>query len=147
MNADEYLKSRLDNQIDWYDQKSVSSQRWYKRLRVSEFVLAAFIPLLAGLITTHWSVQVIVGLVGVTIAIITASLGLYQFEQHWIEYRALCESLRKEKYVFLTRTAPYNKSEEDNLALLVQRVETLVSKENTNWAQSIIKSPEKTTNG
>jgi hypothetical protein len=142
MNAEEYIESRLDDQIDWYDRKSLANQRWHKRLRMSEFILAALIPFLSGFITAHWSIQVIVGLVGVAIAIIAASLGLYQFEQNWIQYRTTWESLRKEKYLFLTCTEPYNESAEGNLALLVQRVESMVSKENTNWAQYMMKSKE-----
>ena len=58
--------------------------------------------------TFHGSIQIVVGLIGVGIAIITAILGLYQFEQNWIEYRTICESLKKEKYLFLTKTEPYN---------------------------------------
>lgn len=87
----------------------------------------------------------VVGLIGVGIAIITASLGLYQFEQNWIEYRTTCESLKKEKYLFLTKTEPYDAVDE-NLALLVRRVEMLVSKENTNWAQYTMKPKEESEN-
>jgi hypothetical protein len=39
---------RLEDQIHWYDQKSASCRRWYKRLKVSEIALAAVIPLLAA---------------------------------------------------------------------------------------------------
>lgn len=147
MNADEYLKNRLDDQINWYDRKSQSNQKWHKRLRITEFVLAACIPFLSGYMSIHGTVQIVVGLIGVGIAIITASLGLYQFEQNWIEYRTTCESLKKEKYLFLTKTEPFNATDDENLALLVQRVETLVSKENTNWAQYMMKPKEECTNG
>ncbi len=131
MNADEYLKNRLDDQIAWYDRKSQSNQKFCKRLRITEFVLAAFIPFLSGFMSLHGSIQIVVGLIGVGIAIITASLGLYQFEQNWIEYRTTCESLKKEKYLYLTKIEPYDKDDE-RFALLVRRVETLISKENTN---------------
>lgn len=147
MNADEYLKNRLDDQIGWYDRKSQFNQRFYKRLRIAEFVLAAFIPFLSGYMSLHGSIQIIVGLIGVGIAIITASFGLYQFEENWIEYRTTCESLKKEKYLFLTKTEPYNANDDETLALLVQRVETLVSKENTNWAQYMMKPKEECENG
>jgi hypothetical protein len=58
-------------------------------------------------------------------------------QEHWIEYRATAESLRKEKFLFLTQTEPYDK--DAAFHLLVQRVEALLSKENTDWAQSIMK--------
>jgi len=42
--------------------------------------------------------------------------------------------------LFLTQTEPYDK--DDAFHLLVQRVEALLSKENTDWAQSMTKPPK-----
>lgn len=47
MEIDEYIKSRVDDQINWYDQKSASCQRKYKLTQTIEIVLAALIPLLS----------------------------------------------------------------------------------------------------
>lgn len=46
---DEYLNDRLNNQIDWYDGKSQTNQKWFKRLRLLEIIAAAIIPFLAGI--------------------------------------------------------------------------------------------------
>ena len=100
------------------------------------------IPFLAGYADSIGWIQVAVGMFGVCIAVITATLGLSQFQENWIEYRTTCESLRKERYMFLTKTEPYNGDEAGAFAFLVQRVETLVSKENTNWAQYMMKPTE-----
>lgn len=51
MEQNTYIKERLDDQIAWYDQKSQSNQKWYKRLRVIELIAAASIPFLAAYIT------------------------------------------------------------------------------------------------
>ena len=58
----------------------------------------------------------------------------------WIEYRATAESLRKEKFLFLAQTEPYDK--DDAFDLLVQRVEALLSNKNTDWAQSMMNPPK-----
>lgn len=144
MDAEEYIKQRLDDQIAWYDRKSVSSQRWFKRLRITEFIAAATIPFLAAYLAPELpATKVVIGVLGVVIAVITATLGLYQFQEHWIEYRTTCESLKKEKYLFLTSSEPYDDADEAaRLQLLVQRVETLISKENTNWAQYMMRQKE-----
>jgi len=42
--------------------------------------------------------------------------------------------------LFLAQTEPYEK--DDAFDLLVQRVEALLSKENTDWAQSMLKPPK-----
>jgi len=141
MNAEEYIKQRLEDQIGWYDRKSKASQRMFKGLRLAEIILAALIPLVAGLTADSiWSWSTLTALLGASVAILAAVLALYQYQEHWIEYRTTSESLKKEKYLFLTKTEPYNG--ENAFETLVQRVETLVSKENTNWAQYMMK-PDK----
>jgi hypothetical protein len=62
---------------------------------------------------------------------------LLHLQERWIEYRATAESLRREKFLFLTQTEPYDK--DDAFHLLVQRVEALLSKETTERAQSMLK--------
>jgi len=43
-----YLKERLEDQIDWYDRKSISNQKSFKRLQVLIIVASATIPFLSG---------------------------------------------------------------------------------------------------
>lgn len=133
MEQDEYLKNRLDNQIDWYDKKSIRNQKCFKFLQVSSIIAATTIPFLSGYITeTSIILKVSIGLLGLIVAAITAVLGCYKFQENWLEFRTTCESLKHEKYLFLTRTDPYHG--EQHFQLLVQRVEGLISKENTNWS-------------
>lgn len=144
MNAEEYLAQRVDDQIEWYDRKSLFNQRWAKRLRLVEFIAAALIPFFAAYVTWY-GIQAVVGLLGVVVAVITATVSFCQFQEHWIEYRTTCESLKKEKYLYLTASEPYEGDEEARFHLLVQRVETLISKENTNWAQYMMRPKKETT--
>ncbi len=37
--------ARLEDQIDWYDSKSISHQIWYRRLKVISTASAALVPL------------------------------------------------------------------------------------------------------
>jgi hypothetical protein len=142
MNQENYLQERLDDQIDWYDRKSIWNQRWYKRLQLLVFIAAATIPFLSGYIDEKlpW-IQYVIGLLGMIIAATTAILGLYNFQENWIKYRTTCESLKKEKYRYLTNVTPYGG--EDSFTLLVERVEGLISKENTDWAQQLQNAKEK----
>lgn len=136
MNESEYLKDRLTNQIYWYDRKSQWNQKWFKRLQVFQLVAAAVIPFLSGYISTdtpNFWIKISIGLIGVLIAGSGAVVGLYKFQENWMEYRTTCESLRHEKYLFLTKIEPYDT--EKPFELLVKRVEAQISKENSNWAQ------------
>ncbi|MEN8175826.1 MAG: SLATT domain-containing protein [Pseudomonadota bacterium] len=48
MDENDYITRRVDDQIAWYDNKSVWNQRIYKRLRIIEILCASTIPLIAG---------------------------------------------------------------------------------------------------
>ena len=141
MDAAEYIAQRLDNQIEWYDRKSLSNQYWYKRLRMTQFVAAALIPFFTAYLSEIPMTKFVVGVFGVAIAVVTAALDLYRFQEHWIEYRTTCESLKKEKFLFLANSGPYGSGSVAMFQLLVQRVEALISKEHSNWAQ-YVRQPE-----
>src|SRR5207245_9214987 len=82
-----------------------------------------------------------VGCLDVIIALISGLLSLYRLQQLWIQYRTTCESLKHEKYLYLTKTEPYDG--EDRFPVLVQRVESLISKEHSKWVQYFSSIQEK----
>jgi Protein of unknown function (DUF4231) len=122
---------RLEDQIRWYDLKSVSNMHWYKRLKVSEIASAAIIPFLAA---SHFPRAILVtGILGVLVTVFEGMLQLNQYHENWIRYRSTCESLRHEKYIYLAGAGPYAAVEKPR-ALLAERVEALVSQEHAKWA-------------
>jgi len=141
MDEPKYIKERLDDQIDWYSQKSKTSQNWFKALRTIEILAAATIPFLAGYVTgTEPELKIIIGLLGIVIALVAGFISLNKFQEIWIEYRTTSETLKHHKYLYLTQSSPYNT--EDAFQVLVQTVEALISKENSNW-NNYIKQTEK----
>ena len=139
-NSSVNLEDRLDEQIRWYSAKSQWNQRWFKRLRLLEFALAALIPFLIGLGRYFPSAEntslFLVGLLGVVIAVITGAIGLYRFQENWLQYRVSAEILKREKYFYLMRTACYrDESDEEAFNLLKERVESLLGEKNQNWTQ------------
>ena len=142
MNEEEYISSRVDDQIDWYDKKSKKAQCWFKWLRGAEILSAAAIPIIAGFAKEPFPVTLVVGLLGALIAVLTSIVSLNQFQENWTEYRTTCESLKHEKFLFLTNAEPYH--EEEPFRLFVQRVESLISKENSAWSQYTQAALEKT---
>ncbi len=132
MDEDTYLKERLENQIAWLSGKSAWNQKWFKRLQITSIIASASIPLLAGLIEDGDSLWKIgVGVLGVVVAAITAVVGLCKFQENWLRYRATCESLKREKFLYLTRSAPYD--QDDPFKRLVERVEGILAEENKGW--------------
>jgi hypothetical protein len=138
MNEEEYLKNRLDDQINWYDRKSSQNQKTYKRLQFVLIISAASVPFISGYVDNLSYLQYLLGGIGVLIAAVTGLLSLYKFQEIWTTYRTTCESLRREKFLYLTRTDPY--IEKNAFNLLVQRVEALLAKENSSWVEVMKKT-------
>lgn len=131
---------RLEDQIAWYDRKSLASQRAFKRIKTVEIFAAAVIPFLAALKIPFLS-MVTAGL-GVLITVLEGILHLNQYQQNWITYRSTCESLKHEKYTYLGKASPYAKVPDPH-ALLAERIESLVSQEHAKWTSVQQQEPDK----
>lgn len=134
ITEESYITDRLENQISWYDEKSSNCQKKYKCLKIIEISSAALIPILSTQSSTLLYLITIVSLLGALIVVIEGLINLGKYHENWIEYRGICETLRQEKYMYLTRTGIYNISSNAAFGLLVERVESVISKENVNWA-------------
>jgi hypothetical protein len=134
MDAEQYLKDRVDDQIDWHDRKSQWNQRCFKRLQLAIIVSGALIPLISIVNTgLEYTQKIAVAVLGVAVAIATGILTLYRFQEVWIDYRLTAESLRSEKFRFQTKVAPYDGPNADSL--LVHRAEAILSHQNVQWQQ------------
>lgn len=132
LSVQEYFQKRLDEQINWYDKKSINAQKTYKTYQTIEIVSAALIPLLSGYVADHYLIPFAISFLGAIILICASLSRLGKHHENWLKYRETCELLKHEKYLFLTSTSPY---EEQPFQLLTERVESIISSENINWSQ------------
>ena len=124
--------SRLEDQLKWYDGRSVACQRRYKVFKIVQVILALLIPLIAPL---SWSwVKWAMAVSGAGIALLEAVQQMNQYAMSWISYRSTAERLKHEKYLFLSAAGPYRAlTMEERLIALAERVEEHVSTEHANW--------------
>ncbi|HVE95521.1 MAG TPA: DUF4231 domain-containing protein [Pseudonocardiaceae bacterium] len=121
---------RLEDQLGWYDRKSVAAQSAYKRVKLSQLIVGAAVPVCAGL-------QVSAAITATLAAYVVVAEGaqqLYQWQTNWVLYRATAESLKHEKYLYLAAAGPYNT--DDRHRVLAERLEGLVSQEHAKWTES-----------
>lgn len=121
---------RLEDQLGWYDRKSVAAQRAYKRVKLSQLIIGAAVPVFAGL-------QVSAAITATFAAYVVVAEGaqqLYQWQTNWVLYRATAEALKHEKYLYLAAAGPY--STDDRHRVLAERLEGLVSQEHAKWTES-----------
>ena len=134
MNAQDYIKNRLEQQIDWYNDKSKLNKRYYKTAKLIVIIVSVSIPFLAGFINDDrtW-LKIVVAIGGLLIAFLEGISNLNKYHDNWVNYRQSAEYLEREKLLFLTKSGPYR--ENNSLQDLVERVEHFTNQENQNWTQ------------
>ena len=125
-----YLDERYYPQIEWYDKKAIWNQKVYKYLQWGIIILAAITPVFVAISAT-WGKAIPIVL-SCLVAIGTASLKTFKYQENWINYRTTCETLRKEIHYYNAKIDDYEYSDE-SMGLFVKRVEALISRENTMW--------------
>jgi hypothetical protein len=130
MNSTEfdcYLKDRYEDQVKWYDKKSMYNQKWAKRFQVAIITLSSLTPISAALSLTYCTI-----VFSLVLTILFGISRYYQFDELWKKYRTTCETLKKERYKQMYSIGEYE-SVDDKEKLFIERVESEISKENTEW--------------
>lgn len=120
---------RLEDQLGWYDRKSIAAQRAYKRVKIGQLVVGSAVPVVAGLQVS----AVITATLGALVVVAEGAQQLYQWQTNWVLYRSTAEALKHEKYLFLAAAGPYASSERSRI--LAERLEGLVSQEHAKWTE------------
>jgi hypothetical protein len=137
LSTDDPIQKRLEDQLAWYSQKSRTARTAFKRIKMTEIVAAALIPFFTG---QSWpNVNYVIGILGVLITVLEGVLHLNQYQENWTSYRNTAESLKHEKFMFLAKAGPYANAADLRVAL-AERVEALISQENTQWVATAQKS-------
>lgn len=94
-------------------------------------MIAAAIPVTAAL----GAAAAVAGTLGASIVVLEGLQQLFQLQQSWTGYRATAESLKRERFLCLSRAGPYRAAVDgiDRDAVLAERVEARVSTEHAAW--------------
>ena len=128
--------ARLEDQLRWYDTKSQSCQRVFKRTKLLQLVIGAAVPVLA-LIEVHAGITASFAAV---VVVLEGSQQLYQWQSNWILYRSTAEALKHEKFLFIAGAGPYGG--DNRGVVLAERTEGLVSQEHAKWTEAGQAQPE-----
>ena len=128
---EEIVLARLEDQARWYSVKSRRSQRIYKYLKAISLVSLAAIPILM-VVPDLVHLRLVAAFLAILALIIEGLQQLNQYQQIWTTYRATSEALTHEKYLFLAQAGPYAGTA-NSVALLAERMESIMSQENAKW--------------
>ncbi|SUK14688.1 Uncharacterised protein [Staphylococcus agnetis] len=131
---EDYFHDRLEDQINWYDNKSMACQKHYNLNKYIQIVAGALIPAITPFSLMFNSIvfTIVISILGLLVVISQSISSIKKFHENYIQYRTTCEVLKHEKYLYLNKVEPYD-NEKEPLKLLVSRVESIISNENINW--------------
>ncbi len=126
----EYIEGRYNDQIDWYSNRVSKNKQLYVIFQWGVIVFSASLPVLIASVPNKW--QWCTVFISIVLAIGTAALKVFKFQENWINYRTVSETLKKEKYYYDADLNDYA-DVTDKEATFVERVEAMISRENSLW--------------
>lgn len=132
---DDYIESRLDPQIKYYDKRSTRCHNEHNYLSIFGIILTAAIPPLTLLSETAPIMKFFIATAGAVSSILSSILYLHNAKENWIESRAICESLKAEKEKYLHYASVYRQdiSPQVRASLFIEHCEAMMQEERANW--------------
>ena len=121
--------ARIEDQLRWYDAKSIAAQRKYKAVKLLQLITAAAVPVAAA----AGAAAALTAALGGGLLVLEGLQQVGQYHRTWIDYRSTWEQLQREKFLFLSHAGQYARAR-DPARLLAERVESVVSGETTGWS-------------
>jgi hypothetical protein len=128
---EEYLNERYGDQINYYSSQAATNKKLYNAFQWSVIIISAVLPVLVVSSLKEDYKWATAGL-SLILAIGTSGLKAFKFQENWLNYRQLAETLKQEKYFYEAELGPYANAP-DKRATFVDRVESLISRENAIW--------------
>ncbi|GMQ24299.1 hypothetical protein Aoki45_09810 [Algoriphagus sp. oki45] len=141
LDPSQYIKNRLDQYQGWYDKKAVLMKKSYLRGRVLSAIGAVLVPIITNVSLPELKItndlildfpKIIATILSTAVALFIALEGVLHYREQWKNYRTTEQYLTAQKNLFLNKVGDYsNLSENEAFRLLVNRVETAISEENS----------------
>lgn len=132
MTVDKYVDERVQFNIKRYREKAKYCRGTYLYATFTSIILSSSIPILINLKVPIWITTIISFLV---IALITIE-NVFHFRDRWKNYQIAEETLRKEKYLFQTKSRYYEDiTEKEAYKKFIDSVERIIENERISTIQ------------
>ena len=132
MTTEEYMSSRVDDQLRYYENKAGQAKKKHYRMQVLIIMLGVIVPVVINLpqelFRTDVVYRVVITSLSVLLGVLSGLAGFFNFGDNWLSFRATEEMLKQEKYLFLTKSGIYLKNE-NAFEHFVSRIETILASE------------------
>jgi hypothetical protein len=130
LDFEEYMNERVLAHIDYCEDVAHQYRSRYYLIEWVLIIFASLTPIsviLSLSITRDTWAQWIPVATSAVVAILTAGLKTFRYEENWRKYSELAESLKKEKYQFMSGAGIYGTSDDPEVAFF-EAVEALLGK-------------------
>jgi len=112
-----------------YEAQAGKNKRMYSAFQWGVIIISTVMPVIVVSLNPEYRLAT-AGL-SMLLAIGTSGLKAFKFQENWISFRRVGEPLKQGKY-FYEALGPYSTAA-DKRAIFVDRVESLISRENAIW--------------
>ena len=141
ISNEDYITTRLDEQQKWFSRKSDEHQKMYKRYKQIAIAITIAAPIVNYLISDQFCGRIFMLAAGAVVTWLYFKNTLETHLELWLQYRSTSEQLKREKYLFLTKTGTYfDKADDVCLNILVCNTEAIIASDNLNWMNTIKES-------
>jgi Protein of unknown function (DUF4231) len=132
MDAQTYLKDRVEDQLRYFNNKSKSAKWWYQKLQLAAIVSGVLVPVFIGFSSQWPDLKYVAAVCGALVAIIESAQSLLKYKENWLTFRATAEALVRERFLFEHGAGVYA-NQQDKYRLFVEHIEQILSTENRVW--------------
>ena len=130
IDLDEYMDERVSAHIDYCEDVAYSYRGRYYLMEWILIIFASLTPIFVilslSLTRDSWAQWIPAGTSAV-VAILTAGLKTFRYEENWRKYSELAELLKKEKYQFMSGSGIYSISDNPE-TVFFEAVESILGK-------------------
>jgi len=102
-------------------------------------IFTAITPILV--LQREYYINIIAAVLAIIVAISAGSQKAFNYQENWLSYRTTCEILKKEYFFYTNKVQGYENAANPE-GLFIERVESIISKENVYWIATYKKKPE-----
>lgn len=135
MDFDQYFEKRYLSQLRWYSGKATRNKKWHYGYQIAISCLAAIVTITVALGLREGDqgrLHILSLAASAVLAVLPGLQKVFRFHENWVEYRTTAESLKKEEYYYRFRCGKYATAASAKRTF-VERVEALISQQNTLW--------------
>lgn len=124
-----YIEDRLNEQKKWHSEKAGMNKKKYYIFEIIMLTAGSAIPVINVIDDISGFIIRILSAGLAAISVVSAGIAkLYQFQENWLNFRAVSEALGREKEYYLYRVGEYDqKDESERQKLLIERVENIIA--------------------